>query len=179
MNSFLRLSVLLVAAGGMVIACNAIAASSDEGKAKALAQKDYQSAQARIQANDRAAMDECAKRQGPAANACMIQAHGKRLRAEEEAKATVARAGKTSPLPTADAQKAARAAIAKAKADKKAATQKIAAERRAARAECAKLTSTDRKACIREVNARRNEAQDWAEARHKRSILDAKSITAR
>jgi hypothetical protein len=178
MKSFLQISVLLVAAGGTVIACTAIAASSDEDKAKALAQKDYQSAQARIQANDRAAMDECATRQGPAANACMIQAHGKRLRAEEEANATVARAGKTSPLPRADGQKAAQAAVAKAKADKKSANQKIAVERRAASAECAKLTGTDRKACIREVDARRNEARDWAKARYKRSVLEAKSMTA-
>lgn len=178
MNSFLRISVLLAAAGSTVMACNAIAASSDEEKAKALAQKDYQSAQARIEANDWAAMDECAKRQGPAANACMIQAHGKRLRAEAEAKATVTRAGKTSPLPRADARKAAQAAVAKAKADKKSANQKIAAERRAASAECSKLTGTDRKACIREVDARRNEARDWAKARYKRSVLEAKSMTA-
>jgi colicin import membrane protein len=178
MKNFFRMTVLLVAAGSTVIACTATAASSDEEKAKALARKDYQLAQARIEAHDRAAMDECAKRGGPAANACMIQAHGKRLRDEEEAKATVARAGATPPLPTADAQKAARAAVAKAKADKKAADQKIAAERHAARAECAKLKGVDRKACIREVDVRRNDAKDWAEARYKRSILEAKSMTA-
>lgn len=142
-----------------------------------MAQKDYESAKKRIQADDKTAMDNCARYQGSAANACMIQAHGKRKRAESDAKATAERAGQTPPLPDAKAKNAAKAEIAKAKNDRKAVDRNIADEHNAAIAECLKLKGTERKVCIKDVDARQAEALEFADAIYKKSMQNAKALT--
>lgn len=106
----------------------------------------------------------------------MIQAHGKRERAEAEAKSNVDRAGRTPSLPDAKARAAAKVEMAKAKDDRKAANKNIEDERKAATAECFKLEGTERKACIKDVNARRAEAVDLADAIYKKSVQNGKAL---
>jgi hypothetical protein len=176
MKSLLSLPAGLIFASLPLPALCATTFTSNEEMAKTMAQKDYQSALTKIQADDKAAKQTCARYQGPAANACMIQAHGKRERAEGEAIATVDRAGRTPPLPDAKAKAAAKAEMAKAKGDRKAANRNIADERKAAIAECSKLKGTARRGCIKEVDARRAEAVDLAEAIYKKSVQNAKAL---
>jgi hypothetical protein len=177
MKRLFSLSAGLIFTGLTLPALSATTNIKDEDAAKAVAQKDYQSARTKIQADDKAAVVNCERYQGSAAKACLIQAHGKRERAESDAKATADRAGRTPPLPDADAQAAAKAEMAKAKDDKKAANRNIAEERKAAIAECSKLEGTERKGCIKDVDARRAEAVDLADAIYKKSVRNAKALT--
>lgn len=176
MNNLLCLLTWLILASLTLPAFCASTPRTQEETAKAIAQKDYESARTKIQLDDKAAMDKCAKYQGSSASACVIQAHGKRVRAEEEAKATVERAGRTPPLPDAEAKSVAKHEIAKAKDDNKATNKKISEERNAAIAECSKLKGTERKACTQDVDARRAEAMELANAIYKKSVQNAKAL---
>jgi hypothetical protein len=177
MKRLLSLLAGLIFAGLDLPALCVTTTMKDEDTVKAVAQKDYQAALTKIQADDKAAVDNCAKYQGPAANACMIQAHGKRERAESDAKAIVDRAGRTPPLPDASAKAAAKAEMAKAKDDRKAANRNIAEERKAAIAECSKLKGTEHTGCIKDVDARRAEAVNLANAIYQKSVHNAKALT--
>jgi hypothetical protein len=177
MKILLLLSAWLIFASFTLPGHCATTFMSNEEMAKAMAQKDYESTLTRIEQDDKVAIDNCARYQGPAVSACMIQAHGKRERAEGEARATVERAGRTPPLPDAKAKGAAKAEMAKAKDERKATNRNIADERKAAIAECSKLKGTERKACIKDVDARRAEAVDLADAIYKKSVQNAKALT--
>jgi len=108
MKPLLSLTAGLVFASFTLPGFCATSAKSTEEMARAMAQKDYESARKKIQTDDNAAIANCGKYYGDAETACMIQAHGKRERAEAEAKANVDRAGRTPSLPDAKAKAAAK-----------------------------------------------------------------------
>lgn len=154
-------------------------ALSDDSTVRDMARKDYQASLAKIQADEFASIDACARTTGPAANACMIQAHGKRVRAEMEAKEKMDRASQTAPLPDAQVKTASDMAAKAAKEKKRSTGKSLDAETKAAETECNKLIGPKRKACMKEMTARHREAVDWADAAYKKARSDAKGIKGR
>ena len=153
-----------------------VMALKDYESAKVMALKDYESAKVKIQADNQVAMAECAKRTGPTAAACEIQAQAKHDAADKDAKVIYDRASEAFPLPDKDRKKASDDARARAKADYDVAKALITSTHRAANAECSTLSGDARKACRTEVSARTAEAEVQAKYLYKRDIARAKSI---
>jgi hypothetical protein len=154
------------------------AMADDFTTARDMARKDYEATLATIRANDAATSDKCRTKIGPAAQACLIQARGKRLRAEQEAKARLDRLGAIAPLPDAQANIASHEAPGSADNERRPTTKDVDAEANAAVAECRKAAGAVRKTCEAEVAQRRQEAFDVADALYKKSRSDAKTIKA-
>jgi hypothetical protein len=170
------LKAVLLAVLGTSVWTNAAADEVDT--AKATARKDYESATAKIAADDKVTQQECEKFSGPAAQACRIQVQAKRQEAEEDAKVARDRAGQVFPLPNKDQKKAAKEALARAKVDHSVAEARIHETHRAAEAECDKVLTGQRKDCKKDVAARSNEAKKREKFRYGRAVADAKAIAA-
>jgi len=157
----------------------ATAASMTE-QAKEMAQKDYQSAIAKIASVNQADMLECAKRRGPAAKACEIQVNGKRAAAEDQAKLTRERAAGTEPPASDDERKkAAENGVRVAKISYGMDKAKIANEDKQAHAQCNEIKGKERSICNSEVASRTTEANRTAKSSYDRSIRKAKEIDVR
>lgn len=143
-----------------------------------VAKKDYVSAQTKILQDYKHAVDQCLKWTGPAEKACTTQAQATRDAAEEDAKATVDRAGYTVPLPDKDRQKVSDGARVKAKDDYKALTEKVMQADRVATMECSRLRGPDRKTCTTGVAARTADAKRRAKYNYSREIDRAKAMAA-
>lgn len=152
-------------------------AASDSGTAeKALARKDYESAKLKIKAENQAEMDQCAKRTGPMATACTIQAQAKRDAANEDADVMLDRAGRPPPLPDKERGKMSKDARDRAKADYGVAKARVMKTQRAANAACSTLEGDVRKTCMNEVSIRTANAKAQAKYLYKRDMLRAKAI---
>lgn len=164
----------------MAVFCAATlhATAADERVARTMAGKDYQVSLEKIRADELAALGECAKKPGPAANACMVQANGKRMRAEQEAKEKMDRVGQAAPLPDAQTKVASKTAIEAAKKNRSTTGKSIDAETKTAKTECRRLSGDQRTACMEDVAKRRQDAADWADALYKKARSDAKSMKA-
>ncbi|MET0962703.1 MAG: hypothetical protein ABWY05_07780 [Noviherbaspirillum sp.] len=154
----------------------AFAAPDSPVTAKVMALKDYESAKVKIQADNQAAMAECAKLTGPTAAACKIQAHAKHDAADNDAKIILDRASETPALSDKERKKASDDARARAKADYDIAKARITSAHRAANTECSMLRGDAREACRAEVSARTADAEAQAKYLYTRDIVRAKSI---
>jgi hypothetical protein len=144
--------------------------------AKVMALKDYESAMVKIKADNQVAVAECAKRTGPTAAACKIQAGAKHDAAAQDAKVILDRASEAFPLPDKERKKASDDAQARAKVAYDVAKAQIASTHRSANTECSILHGDARKTCRTEVSARTAEAEAQAQYLYKRDIARAKSI---
>lgn len=156
----------------------AVAMADDAAVARNVAEKDYRRALEKIRNDDALETEKCRHGVGAAVDACLIQAHGKRMRAEQEAKAKVDRAGRTQPLPDAEAASASKQALDTAKSENRSVTKDIKMEPKSADAECGKLGGDERKACIGEVEQHRKDARNEADAMYEKARSDAKAIKA-
>ena len=147
-------------------------------QAREMAQKDYQSAMAKIASVNKADMLECLKRRGPAAKACEIQANGKRMAAEDHAKLARERAGTEPPASDAERTQAAKNKTRVAKISYGMDKARIAAQDKQAHALCNELKSDERNRCNAEVALRTDEANREAKASYDRSVTAAKGISA-
>lgn len=145
----------------LVMICSCLMASlaiaDDAAIAQNVARKDYQTAMAKIRSDDSAAIEKCRSGSGPAREACLIQARGKRMRAERDAKTKLDQAGRTPPLPDAKKKAASQGALDAAKKEQRDTAKAIETEAKAADTECKKLTGTERKTCTSEVARRRDD----------------------
>ena len=153
-----------------------VAIADDKAVARNMARKDYEAAMAKIRADDSTATEKCRAGTGSAVEACLIQASGKRLRAEQEAKTKLDRAGQIPSLPKAQAKTASKDAMKSADRDKRRTGDDIDMETKAAEAECKKLTGAALKACNTDVAKRRDEARDMADAMFEKSRSRAKAL---
>lgn len=153
-----------------------LAIADDVAMARDMARKDYQAAMAKIRADDSAATEKCRSGSSPAVEACLIQARGKRMRAEQDAKTKLDQAGRTPPLRDAEKKTASQEALNAAKKHQRDTAKGIKTEAKEADAECKKLTGGERKTCTSEVAQRRNDARDMADAIYKKAQSDAKAI---
>lgn len=156
-----------------------VAAAGTTDQAREMAQKDYQSAIVKIASVTKSDMLECGARHGPAAKACEIQANGKRIAAEDEARLARDRAGAEAPSSDEERQKAAKRGVRVAKISYGMDKARIAKEDKQARAECNELRGEGRITCNSEVASRTAEANRYAKARYDRSVARAKEIGAR
>lgn len=144
--------------------------------AKDTALKDYDSAKVKIEADDLAAMVECARRTGPTAAACKIQAQAKDDAAGKDAKVVLDRATETFSLPDNERKKTSDDARVRAKADYGVAKVRITSADRAARTVCSTLRRNARAACKADVSARTTAAEAQAKYLYTRDRARAKSI---
>jgi hypothetical protein len=170
--------VAFIASTLQAFSADAAAASMTE-QAKEMAQKDYQSAMAKIESGNKADMLECAKRRGPAAKACEIQANGKRAAAEDQAKLARESAGAEPPASDAERKKAAKNATRVAEISYGMDKARIATEAKQAHVQCSELKSEERSKCNAEVALRTDEANREAKSSYDRSVAKAKGISAR
>jgi hypothetical protein len=143
-----------------------------------MALKDYESAMAKIKADNHVAMAECANRTGPAAAACKIQTEAKHEAAAQDAKVILDRTSEALPLPDKERKKSSEDAQARAKVAFDVAKARITNTHHAANAECSALHGEARKVCTAEVSARTAEAEVQAKYLYKRDIARAKSIAS-
>ena len=121
----------------------AVNAATDRNRA----QKGYKAALAKIRSDDSAATEQCRSGTGPAVEACLVQARGKRMRAEQEAKKKADRAGQIPSLPKAEAKAASTEALRATEDEERSTLRNMDSETKAAGAECKKLTGAARKSC--------------------------------
>lgn len=145
-------------------------------QAKDMAQKDYQSAMAKIESAHKADMLECGRHEGAAAKACEIQVNGKHTAAEDQAKLTRDRAGPELPLASAERKKAAKHQLRIAKISYGIDKARIAKEDKQAKAQCNEIKDEERNTCNLEVTSRTNAANRDAKASYDRSVAKAKGI---
>lgn len=153
-----------------------LAMADEETTTHAMAQKDYSAAMAKIRTDDATAINRCRSGIGGAVEACLIQARGKRKRAEQEAKSKVDQPTPMQPLPDALAKNASRDMLKAAKDGKRSAYDDIELETKAANVECKKLSGADRKICMDDVAQREREARDMADTLYDRARGDAKAL---
>lgn len=144
--------------------------------AQNMARKDYQAAMVKIQSDDSAAIEKCRSGSDPAVQACLIQARGKRIRAEGDAKTKLDQAGRIPPLRDAEKKAASQEALDAARKDQRDTAKGIETEAKQADAECKKLTGAERKTCTSEVARRRDDDRDMADAIYKKARSDAKAM---
>lgn len=153
-----------------------LAIADDAAMAQNMARKDHQAAMAKIRSDDSAAIEKCRSGSGPAVEACLIQARGKRMRAEQDAKTKLDQAGRTPPLRDTEKKAASREALNAVKNDQRDTAKGIETETNEADAECKKLLGAERKTCRAEVARRRNDAREMADAIYKKARSDAKAM---
>ena len=148
-------------------------------QAKETAQRNYQSATVKIASVTEVDMLECGTRRGPAAKACEIQANGKRLASEDQAKLARDRASDEVPSSDVEKQKLVKHVGRVAKISYGMDKARIAKEHKQARAQCDELKGDERKTCHLEVASRTDEAKREAKSSYERSVGKAKESSAR
>lgn len=164
----------------MICSClmASLAIADDAAMARNVARKDYQAAGAKIRSDDSAAIEKCRSASGSAVEACLIQARGKRMRAERAAKTKLDQTGRAPSLPDAKKKAASQEALDAAKKEQRDTVKGIETEAKAADTECKKLTGAERKTCTSEVTRRRDDARDLADAIYKKARSDTKAMKA-
>lgn len=143
------------------------------------ARQNFETAMARIAAESKADQAECSQHTGPAAEACAIQAEGKRSAAEEAAKLALAHAREQPPTSMDDPEKAAEAGKRKAKVEYGVAKARIRNNRNRANAQCSKLKAEEDQHCKKQVNARYVKANETAASVYARALATAQSMAIR
>lgn len=175
-----KISIYAVLIGIGMQACFAGAAAADmveQGKEEA--RKDLRSPTAKITSVHRAELFNCGMRDGPAAKACEIQAEGKRVAADDQAKQARDLAGAAPPASEEERKKAAKHGRRIAKISVGMDKARITKEDKQARAQCNELKGEERKICNVEVASRTADAHRDAQSTYDRSVAKAKGINMR
>lgn len=175
-KSFLHARFIFVCL--QVLFVGATAASTIE-EARRMAQKDYQSAIAKIASVTEADMLECGTRHGLTAKACEIQANAKQAAAEEQAKLARELASTEAPSSDEERKTAAKRAVRVAKISYGMDKAKIAKENKQVHALCNEIKGKERSICNSEVASRTAEANRTAKSSYDRSLRRAKEINSR